>query len=40
MGAQFWSVYVPTSLDGGAAVLATLEQIDVVYQMIRRYPDT
>ena len=40
VGAQFWSVYVPTSLDGGAAVLATLEQIDVVYQMIRRYPDT
>lgn len=40
VGAQFWSVYVPTSLDGGAAVLATLEQIEVVYQMIRRYPDT
>ncbi len=40
VGAQFWSVYVPTSLDGGDAVLATLEQIDVVYQMIRRYPDT
>ncbi len=40
VGAQFWSVYVPTSLDRGDAVLATLEQIDVVYQMIRRYPDT
>jgi membrane dipeptidase len=40
VGAQFWSVYVPTSLEGGAAVAATLEQIDVVYQMIRRYPDT
>ncbi len=40
VGAQFWSVYVPTSLDGGDAVLATLEQIDVVYQMILRYPDT
>ena len=37
---QFWSVYVPSTLDGPAAVSATLEQIDFVYTMIDRYPDT
>jgi len=40
VGAQFWSVYVPATLQGDAAVAATLEQIDLVYRMIRRYPDT
>ena len=39
VGAQFWSVYVPCSLDGDAAVIATLEQIDFVHTMVRRYPD-
>jgi len=39
VGGQFWSVYVPSSLPGGAAVVATLEQIDFVHAMIRRYPD-
>ena len=39
VGAQFWSVYVPVSLAGGAAVAATLEQIDLVRRMIRNYPD-
>ncbi len=38
-GAQFWSVYVPTSLQGEAAVAATLEQVDFVRRMIRAYPD-
>ena len=38
VGGQFWSVYVPSSLPGGAAVVATLEQIDFVHAMIRRYP--
>ena len=28
MGAQFWSVYVPTRFTGGEAVSATLEQVD------------
>ena len=37
---QFWSVYVPATLQGGDAVTATLAQIDVVYRMVRRYPDT
>jgi membrane dipeptidase len=36
---QFWSVYVPSSLPGGEAVTQTLEQIDFVYRMVRRYPD-
>jgi membrane dipeptidase len=38
VGAQFWSVYVPSSLAGEAAVAATLEQIDLVRRMIRLYP--
>jgi membrane dipeptidase len=37
VGAQFWSVYVPCSLVGAAAVTATLEQIDAVYTMVERY---
>ncbi len=36
---QFWSVFVPASLSGSAAVSATLEQIDFVYRMVDRYPD-
>ena len=40
VGAQFWSVYVPASLEGADAVRATIEQIDVVYELSRRYPDT
>ena len=38
VGAQFWSVYVPASLSPPQAVQATLEQIDVVYRMIDRFP--
>ncbi len=40
VGGQFWSVYVPTSLEGPAAVKAVLEQIDVVHYMVARYPET
>jgi membrane dipeptidase len=40
VGGQFWSVYVPADLQGQAAVTATLEQIDIVHRMMRRYPDT
>jgi membrane dipeptidase len=40
VGGQFWSVYVPVDLQGDAAVKATLEQIDVVYQLVRAYPET
>src|SRR5579862_9218327 len=39
MGGQFWSVYIPTSMTGATAVQAVLEQIDVVHQMMKRYPD-
>src|SRR3954447_25977277 len=39
VGAQFWSVYVPSSLPGGEAVTATLEQIDAVRRMAAHYPD-
>ncbi|MET9294931.1 dipeptidase [Streptomyces sp. NPDC003077] len=38
VGAQFWSVYVATELAGDHAVSATLEQIDVVRQLVARYP--
>jgi membrane dipeptidase len=38
VGAQFWSVYVPAELQGEAAVSTTLEQIDLVRQLIARYP--
>jgi len=40
VGAQFWSVYVPPIPAGPPAVQAVLEQIDVVHQMVARYPDT
>ncbi|MGR6964449.1 dipeptidase [Geodermatophilus sp. URMC 61] len=39
VGAQFWSVYVPGSLQGDAAVATTLEQVDLVHRMIQRHPD-
>jgi membrane dipeptidase len=39
VGGQFWSVYVPTRIAGDAAVTAVLEQIDLVYRMVARYPD-
>lgn len=39
VGGQFWSVYVPASLQGQSAVTATMEQIDIVHQMLKRYPD-
>ncbi len=40
VGGQFWSVYVPASMSGQKAVVATLEQIAFVHEMARRYPDT
>jgi len=40
VGGQFWSVYTPVELAGNGAVTATLEEIDTVYRMIARYPDT
>ena len=40
VGGQFWSVYVPADLQGQSAVTATLDQIDIVHRMMRKYPDT
>ena len=37
---QFWSVWVPAELDGtGKALATTLEQIELVRLMLRRYPN-
>jgi membrane dipeptidase len=40
VGAQFWSVYVPAEMQGKEAVRATLEQIDIVHRMTKRWPET
>src|SRR2546423_5874265 len=40
VGGQFWSVYVPVDVQGQAAVTATMEEIDTVHRMMRKYPDT
>ncbi len=38
--AQFWSVYVPVSTAvSGSSLLMTMEQIDIVDDMLRRYPE-
>ena len=39
VGAQFWSVYVPSGLPEPEAVVATMEQIDAVYRLAAAYPD-
>lgn len=39
VGAQFWSVFVPSTLPRDQAVIQTLEQVDAVYSMLARYPD-
>jgi membrane dipeptidase len=39
VGAQFWSVYVPVELEGGAATRAVFEQMDVVRRLVERYPN-
>jgi membrane dipeptidase len=39
VGAQFWSVYVPSDLPEPEAVVATMEQVDAVYRMAAAYPD-
>src|SRR5262245_13385692 len=41
LGAQFWAAYVPVSTrKSGTSVRLCLEQIDVIYRMVQRYPDT
>jgi len=39
VGGQFWSVYVPASLNGAEALKAVLEQIDVVHHLVTEYSD-
>lgn len=39
VGAQFWSVWIPTTLSEQQAVQATLEQIDLTKRIVARYPD-
>jgi membrane dipeptidase len=39
VGGQFWSVYVPATMTGPAAVRAVMEAIDTVHRMARRYPE-
>jgi len=40
VGAQFWAVYVPPSMEKNEAVAASLEQIDVIRRFTARYADT
>ncbi len=40
LGAQFWSVYVPSTMPAPQAVVATLEQVDIVHRMLKRWPET
>jgi membrane dipeptidase len=39
VGAQFWSVYVPCSITGPAALATVLEQVALVRELTERYPD-
>jgi membrane dipeptidase len=38
VGAQFWSVYIPSEVTGDAAIRETLEQIDTVKRLVKAYP--
>jgi membrane dipeptidase len=38
LGAQFWSVYIPSEVTGDAAIRETIEQIDLVKRMVKAYP--
>jgi membrane dipeptidase len=38
VGGQFWSVWIPAELQGHDAIVATLEEIDVVKRLIAHYP--
>ena len=39
VGAQFWSVYVPSQVTGDTAIRDTIEEIDIIKRMVRAYPD-
>lgn len=40
VGAQFWSVYIPSDLEPDEFVRVQLEQIDIARQVIDAYPET
>ena len=40
VGAQFWSVYVPSTLTGLDGFHQTVEQVDFVHTLIARFPET
>ena len=39
VGAQFWSVYIPSEVTGDTAIRDTIEQIDIVKRMVKAYPN-
>lgn len=39
VGAQFWAIYVPPTLEKHAAVTAVLGEIDLVHRLTARYPN-
>jgi membrane dipeptidase len=39
VGAQFWSVYIPSEVTGDLAIRDTIEQIDIVKRMVKAYPN-
>src|SRR5438309_2886396 len=39
LGAQFWSVYLPSEVTGDTAIRDTIEQIDIVKRLVRAYPN-
>ncbi|MEP7130141.1 MAG: dipeptidase [Sphingomicrobium sp.] len=39
VGAQFWSVYIPSEVTGDTAIRETIEQIDIVKRLVKAYPD-
>jgi membrane dipeptidase len=39
VGAQFWSVYIPSEVTGDSAIRATIEQIDIVKRLVKAYPN-
>jgi membrane dipeptidase len=40
VGGQFWSVYVSADLPGPVQVEQTLDQIELVHDIVRRYPES
>src|SRR3954454_21298444 len=39
LGAQFWSVYIPSEVTGDTAIRDTIEHIDIVKRLVKAYPN-